>query len=76
MKLQPKIAMGDMTSEEQTLDQLLVAMDGFDTRAGIIMGATNRSEPGPTRLSGTTRESAGSAGPIVPRSSRRVRMTG
>ena len=39
--------MGPMAHEEreQTLNQLLVEMDGFDTRAGVIlMAATNRPE--------------------------------
>jgi cell division protease FtsH len=37
--------MGGHDEREQTLNQLLVEMDGFDTRAGvIIMGATNRPE--------------------------------
>jgi len=36
---------GGHDEREQTLNQLLVEMDGFDTRAGvIIMGATNRPE--------------------------------
>jgi cell division protease FtsH len=37
--------MGGHDEREQTLNQLLVEMDGFDTRTGvIIMGATNRPE--------------------------------
>jgi cell division protease FtsH len=37
--------MGGHDEREQTLNQLLVEMDGFDTQAGIIiMGATNRPE--------------------------------
>jgi len=37
--------LGGHDEREQTLNQLLVEMDGFDTRAGvIIMGATNRPE--------------------------------
>ncbi|MEE8591859.1 MAG: ATP-dependent zinc metalloprotease FtsH, partial [Spirochaetia bacterium] len=36
---------GGHDEREQTLNQLLVEMDGFDTRTGvIIMGATNRPE--------------------------------
>ncbi len=36
---------GGHDEREQTLNQLLVEMDGFDTRSGvIIMGATNRPE--------------------------------
>lgn len=38
-------AMGGHDEREQTLNQLLVEMDGFDSRAGIIiMAATNRPE--------------------------------
>jgi cell division protease FtsH len=37
--------MGGYDEREQTLNQLLTEMDGFDTRKGvIIMGATNRPE--------------------------------
>jgi cell division protease FtsH len=37
--------MGGQDEREQTLNQLLVEMDGFDTRTGvIIMAATNRPE--------------------------------
>jgi cell division protease FtsH len=37
--------LGGHDEREQTLNQLLVEMDGFDTRKGvIIMGATNRPE--------------------------------
>jgi cell division protease FtsH len=37
--------LGGHDEREQTLNQLLVEMDGFDTRTGvIIMGATNRPE--------------------------------
>jgi cell division protease FtsH len=37
--------MGGHDEREQTLNQLLAEMDGFDSRAGlIIMGATNRPE--------------------------------
>jgi cell division protease FtsH len=37
--------MGGYDEREQTLNQLLTEMDGFDTRRGvIIMGATNRPE--------------------------------
>ncbi len=53
--------MGGYDEREQTLNQLLTEMDGFDTRKGvIIMGATNRPEildpgaaaPGPVRPAG------------------------
>ena len=38
-------AMGSHEEREQTLNQLLAEMDGFDSRKGvIIMGATNRPE--------------------------------
>ena len=38
-------AIGGNDEREQTLNQLLVEMDGFDSRTGvIILGATNRSE--------------------------------
>ena len=37
--------MGSHEEREQTLNQLLAEMDGFDGRKGvIIMGATNRPE--------------------------------
>ena len=37
--------MGSHEEREQTLNQLLAEMDGFDARKGvIIMGATNRPE--------------------------------
>ena len=38
-------AMGGHDEREQTLNQLLVEMDGFDARVGVIlMAATNRPE--------------------------------
>jgi cell division protease FtsH len=38
-------ALGGYNEQEQTLNQLLVEMDGFDTNKGvIILGATNRPE--------------------------------
>ena len=63
---------GGHDEREQTLNQLLVEMDGFDTRKGvIIMAATNRPEildpallrPGPLRPAGDGRP----AGPQRPR---------
>ncbi len=37
--------MGGHDEREQTLNQLLAEMDGFDSRGGlIVMGATNRPE--------------------------------
>ena len=61
--------MGGYDEREQTLNQLLTEMDGFDTRKGvIIMGATNRPEildpaaPAPGAL-----RPAGGGGPARPR---------
>ena len=62
---------GSHEEREQTLNQLLAEMDGFDRRKGvIIMAATNRPEvldpallrPGPFRPSGARRQ-AGRQGP-------------
>jgi cell division protease FtsH len=44
-KVRTQSAMGGHEEREQTLNQLLAEMDGFDGRKGIIiMGATNRPE--------------------------------
>ncbi len=44
-KARSGIAMGGVDEREQTLNQLLVEMDGFDSKKGvIIMAATNRPE--------------------------------
>src|SRR3954464_9467577 len=44
-KVRQQTAMGGHEEREQTLNQLLAEMDGFDGRKGIIiMGATNRPE--------------------------------
>ena len=44
-KARVQSAMGSHEEREQTLNQLLAEMDGFDSRKGvIIMGATNRPE--------------------------------
>jgi len=44
-KVRIQTPMGSHEEREQTLNQLLAEMDGFDTRKGvIIMGATNRPE--------------------------------
>src|ERR1035437_60349 len=44
-KARVQSALGSHEEREQTLNQLLAEMDGFDTRKGvIIMGATNRPE--------------------------------
>ena len=57
--------MGSHEEREQTLNQLLAEMDGFDSRkAIIIMAATNRPEvldpallrPGPVRSAGARRQ--------------------
>ena len=63
--------MGGHEEREQTLNQLLAEMDGFDSKKGvIIMAATNRPEvldpallrPGPVRSTGARRQ-AGREGP-------------
>ena len=44
-KVRVQSPMGSHEEREQTLNQLLAEMDGFDSRKGvIIMGATNRPE--------------------------------
>src|SRR5687767_15330952 len=44
-KVRVQSPMGGHEEREQTLNQLLAEMDGFDARKGvIIMGATNRPE--------------------------------
>ena len=44
-KVRIETPMGSHEEREQTLNQLLAEMDGFDGRKGIIiMGATNRPE--------------------------------
>ena len=44
-KVRIQTPMGSHEEREQTLNQLLAEMDGFDARKGvIIMGATNRPE--------------------------------
>ena len=64
-KVRIQSPMGSHEEREQTLNQLLAEMDGFDARKGvIIMGATNRPEvldpallrPGPVRPPGARRQ--------------------
>ena len=70
-KVRIQTPMGSHEEREQTLNQLLAEMDGFDASKGvIIMGATNRPEvldpallrPGPLRSAGARRQ-AGRARP-------------
>ncbi len=64
-KVRIQSPMGSHEEREQTLNQLLAEMDGFDARKGvIIMAATNRPEvldpalmrPGPVRPAGARRQ--------------------
>ncbi len=64
-KVRIQTPMGSHEEREQTLNQLLAEMDGFDAPKGvIIMGATNRPEvldpallrPGPLRSAGARRQ--------------------
>ena len=64
-KVRVQSPLGSHEEREQTLNQLLAEMDGFDSRKGvIIMGATNRPEvldpallrPGPLRSPGAGRQ--------------------
>ena len=64
-KVRVQSPLGSHEEREQTLNQLLAEMDGFDSRKGvIIMGATNRPEvldpallrPGPLRSPGARRQ--------------------
>ena len=64
-KVRVQSPMGSHEEREQTLNQLLAEMDGFDSRKGvIIMGATNRPEvldpallrPGTLRSAGAGRQ--------------------
>ena len=64
-KVRMQSPMGGHEEREQTLNQLLAEMDGFDSKKGvIIMGATNRPEvldpallrPGPIRPAGARRQ--------------------
>ena len=64
-KVRVQSPIGSHEEREQTLNQLLAEMDGFDSRKGvIIMAATNRPEvldpallrPGPLRSAGARRQ--------------------
>ena len=64
-KVRMQSPMGGHEEREQTLNQLLAEMDGFDSKKGvIIMAATNRPEvldpallrPGPVRSAGARRQ--------------------
>ena len=86
-KVRVQTPMGSHEEREQTLNQLLAEMDGFDARKGIIiMGATNRPEvldpallrPGPLRSPGAGRQAGRPrprGDPAHPRQEREARPT-
>ena len=86
-KVRIQSPMGSHEEREQTLNQLLAEMDGFDARKGvIIMGATNRPEvldpallrPGPLRPAGARRQARRArprGDPAHPRQEREDRPT-